>query len=82
MVESRGDEIDAVVLDLVMPDIDGEATFGEIRRLRPDLPVILTSGYDEERTAERFTAEHIAGFLRKPYEPDDLIRKVEKALET
>ena len=65
-----------------MPDLDGEATYREIHRLRPKLPVILTSGYDEERTADRFATAPIAGFLRKPYEPDDLIRKVEKALET
>ena len=40
------------------------------------------SGYSEERTAERFAGEHIDGFLRKPYEPDELTEKVAKALET
>jgi len=81
-VESRGDEIDAVVLDVVMPDIDGEEALREIRRLRPTMPVILMSGYSEERTAHRFAAEHIDGFLRKPYEPEELTEKLEKALET
>ena len=39
---------DAVVLDLVMPDVDGARVFEAIRRIRPDLPVILVSGYAEE----------------------------------
>lgn len=81
-VENRGDEIDAVVLDLVMPDMDGEETLREIRRSRPRIPVVLMSGYSEERTAERFAGEKIDGFLRKPYEPEELTEKVAKALET
>ncbi|HJO22657.1 MAG: hypothetical protein CMJ98_13825 [Planctomycetes bacterium] len=81
-VASQGDEIDVVILDLMMPDLDGEETLREIHRLYPNLPVILTSGYSEERSKQRFSAEHIAGFLGKPYEPTDLIEKVEKALGT
>ena len=80
IIESRGDEVGAVVLDLVMPEMDGEQTFREIRRLRPEMPVIVTSGYSEERTAERFAGDHIEGFLRKPYEPEELTEKVEAAL--
>ena len=67
-------------MDLVMPEMDGEQTFREIRRLRPEMPVIVTSGYSEERTAERFSGDRIEGFLRKPYEPDELTEKVEAAL--
>ena len=44
--------IDAVVLDLVMPEMSGEETFLEIRRICPDLPVVLASGYDREMTAD------------------------------
>ncbi|MEE2678076.1 MAG: PAS domain-containing protein [Myxococcota bacterium] len=80
ILEDRGEEIEAVVLDLVMPEMDGEQTFREIRRLRPEMPVIVTSGYSEERTAERFSGDRIEGFLRKPYEPDELTEKVEAAL--
>jgi CheY-like chemotaxis protein len=80
LLEERGDAIDAVVLDLVMPELDGEETLRALRRLRPAVPVLLTSGYDEERTAERFDDADIAGFLRKPYEPEELIAKVGAAI--
>jgi CheY-like chemotaxis protein len=72
--------IDAVVLDLAMPDLDGRETLVEIRRLRPGLPVVVASGYGEHTSAERFPAEEIACFIRKPYEPEDLIGAVRAAV--
>jgi PAS domain S-box-containing protein len=76
----RADEIDAVVLDLAMPDIDGERVLMEMRRLRDDVPVILATGYDPEWTASRLGATAFAGLLRKPYEPEVLIRRLREAL--
>ena len=63
-----------------MPDLDGEQTLREIRGTHPELPVVLTSGYDEERTADRFATLRVAGFLRKPYEPEELIERVRNAI--
>ncbi len=81
ILETRADPIGLVVLDLVMPDLDGEETLREIQRIRPDTPVILISGYEETQTAERFAEGEIAGFLRKPYEHEELVDRVEAALE-
>jgi len=75
-----GAKIDAVVLDLAMPDLDGAETLLEIRRLRPGLPVVVASGFSKDTSAERFPAEAVAAFVRKPYEPDDLIDAVRAAL--
>jgi PAS domain S-box-containing protein len=75
-----GKTIDAVVLDLTMPDLDGQETFLEIRTLLPDLPVVVASGFSEETTADRFPPDAIAAFVRKPYEPEDLIDAVRIAL--
>jgi signal transduction histidine kinase/CheY-like chemotaxis protein len=75
-----GAKIAAVVLDLAMPDLDGRDTLLEIRRLRPGLPVVVVSGFGEEASTERIVSEEIAAFLRKPYEPDDLIEAVRTAL--
>ena len=74
-----GEEIDAVVLDLVMPDMSGEEAFLEMRRLRPDLPVVISSGYDQGMT-ERVFARGAAGLVYKPYEPEDLVDRVRGAL--
>ena len=79
----RGDSgktIDAVVLDLTMPDLDGQETFLEIRAFLPDLPVVVTSGFSEESTADRFPPDEIAAVIRKPYEPEELVDAVRTAL--
>jgi PAS domain S-box-containing protein len=78
--EDLGKTIDAVVLDLTMPDLDGQETFLEIRALRPGLPVVVVSGFSEEATADRFPPDEIAAFVRKPYEPEDLIDAVRTSL--
>jgi CheY-like chemotaxis protein len=72
--------VDAVVLDLVMPDLSGEATFLALRERHPDLPVVLASGYDREQAAQRFSARGVADFVRKPFEPDALATSVRRAL--
>jgi PAS domain S-box-containing protein len=75
-----GKTIDAVVLDLTMPDMDGRETFLEIRALRPELPVVVASGFGEEATAGSFPLDEIAAFIRKPYEPEDLVDAVHDSL--
>jgi CheY-like chemotaxis protein len=75
-----GETIRAVVLDLTMPDLDGRETFQEIRALRPALPVIVVSGFSKEATADHFPPHEIAAFVRKPYEPEDLVEAIGVAL--
>jgi PAS domain S-box-containing protein len=77
---SHSGEIDAVVLDLVMPGVGGAEAFLEMLRIRPEIPVVVTSGYDKEMVAQRFAARGLAGFLYKPYEPEELVEAVRKAL--
>ncbi len=60
-------EIACVLLDLTMPQMDGEQVFREIRRLDPSVAVILCSGYSERDTTRRFAGQGLAGFLQKPY---------------
>jgi CheY-like chemotaxis protein len=74
------DEIVLVILDMTMPTMNGEETFREIRRVRADTPVILTSGYSEIEATRRFTAKGLAGFLEKPFTPSDLAAKLAKVV--
>ena len=60
-------KIACVVLDLSMPGMDGIATLAELRRVRPEVRVILTSGYAEQDATARFTHGGLAGFIQKPY---------------
>jgi two-component system cell cycle sensor histidine kinase/response regulator CckA len=67
-------EVKFVLLDMTMPELSGEETFRELRSLRPDLPVILSSGYNEVEATRRFCAKGYAAFLPKPFTPEDLAR--------
>jgi two-component system cell cycle sensor histidine kinase/response regulator CckA len=80
LLKQAGDEVRLVLLDLSMPQVNGEQTYRKLHALVPDLPVILTSGYNETEMSRRFTGQGLAGFLQKPYELEDLARKVKDAL--
>jgi two-component system cell cycle sensor histidine kinase/response regulator CckA len=77
--ERRASEVKLVVLDVTMPDLNGDQVLQELRRSRPDIPVLLCSGYSEEEMCHRFSAEDMAMFLQKPY-PFDVFRARLRAL--
>lgn len=64
--------VSAVVLDLTMPVMNGEQAFHAMRLLRPDLPVLLTSGYYPQDVAARFAGQPRVSFLKKPYSMAEL----------
>ena len=64
---THADEIVCVLLDLTMPHMDGEEAFGELTRIRPDVAVILCSGYNQQEATRRFAGKGLAGFVQKPY---------------
>lgn len=63
----KGDMIAGVLLDMSMPIMDGIAVFKELRRIRPDVRVILASGYSEREVAESFGEVGVNGFVQKPF---------------
>ncbi len=70
-------EITAVLLDLTMPELDGAECFLELRRIKPDVRVILSSGFDNNDSAiDRFMTEDGVGFIQKPYRPKQLVEKI------
>jgi signal transduction histidine kinase/CheY-like chemotaxis protein len=69
-----------VLLDLTMPGMDGVATFRQLKRLQPDVKVILFSGYDESEAIRLFTGEGLAGFIQKPFGVQELQSRLESIL--
>ena len=69
-----------VLLDLTMPRMDGEETFRELRRIRPDVRVIISSGYNEQESTNRFAGKGLAGFIQKPYGVRPLVEKIRQGL--
>jgi two-component system, cell cycle sensor histidine kinase and response regulator CckA len=69
-----------VLLDLTMPVMSGEQTLRELQTIRPDVRVLLTSGYNEVEAVQRFVGKGLAGFIQKPYTSLALAEKVKEAL--
>jgi len=74
---------DLIVLDLSMPFMDGEETFKRLRALNPNVVVLLSTGFltQGQDRIDRMTAAGLAGFIRKPHRPDELLSKVHSTLE-
>jgi len=76
------DEIVAVLLDLTMPQMDGVETMKSLQAIKPDVKVILSSGYCEEEVVERLSPDSgLMSFIQKPYKPEKLERQLRKAIE-
>ena len=80
LFRERAEEVSLVLLDLSMPGLSSEATFEELRRIRPGVPVLLSSGYAEAEATSRFVGRGLAGFIQKPYRPEALVAAVRRAL--
>ncbi len=79
-VESDRDGLDLVLMDLTMPRMDGREAFLALHRLAPGLPVILSSGYNEQDSLQAFEGEGPAAFLQKPYQLQELRRVLQGVL--
>ena len=64
---TQGHQVDLVILDLTMPHMDGAEAFQQLRQLRPDVRVVLASGYSKEDVMARFPENGPEGILQKPY---------------
>jgi two-component system, cell cycle sensor histidine kinase and response regulator CckA len=73
------DRISAVLLDLTMPRMDGHEVWRYIRRVRPDMKIIVSSGFDEAEAMRQFTETSGLDFIQKPYTATALVRKIRSA---
>jgi DNA-binding NtrC family response regulator len=77
----KRDQIDLVILDVVMPEMNGEATYAGLQQLDPAVAVLLTSGLRREsRAVQGLLREGAKGFLAKPFTLKDLGDAVSRAL--
>jgi PAS domain S-box-containing protein len=81
VITHMGDEIDLVILDMIMPGMDGGTTFDRIREIRPDIPVILSSGYAINGHADKIMRRGCNGFIQKPYNISELSQQIRKVLD-
>ncbi|MDR3701513.1 MAG: PAS domain S-box protein [Candidatus Sulfopaludibacter sp.] len=74
-------EFSLVVLDLSMPGMSGAQTLPELRRHRPEIPVLITSGYTESQAMHIFAGQDVAGFLQKPFSSQILVNRIAATLD-
>ncbi|MCU0693208.1 MAG: PAS domain S-box protein [Polyangiaceae bacterium] len=82
LYRQRHADVVCVLLDLMMPGMDGERTFCELRHINPQVHVIMTSGCNEMDVGQRFVGKSIAGFIQKPFDFQTLMRKLRESLQS
>ncbi|MEJ2664087.1 MAG: response regulator, partial [Spirochaetia bacterium] len=79
--KSRHKEISVVLLDMVMPKESGKQVFIEMRKINPEVKVILMSGFRKDQRVQEVLAMGVKGFLQKPFNQEELLSAVEAILQ-
>ncbi len=74
-------EIDLVILDMVMPVMDGRAAFDEIKKIDSEQKIFIISGYSQREDLEDMLQKGAIGFLRKPFQVKEIVNKIREILE-
>ncbi|MBR9985412.1 MAG: cache domain-containing protein [Desulfosarcina sp.] len=80
-VSETGNNIDLVILDLIMPGMDGSGTFDAIREIYPKMPIILSSGYSLKGKATDIMQRGCNAFIQKPFNISELSQLIRKVLD-
>jgi len=70
-----------VILDMIMPEMDGPATFRALRQLNPELKVLISSGFSQDSSVQKLLNSGAAGFVGKPYQTEDLLKAISQEIE-
>jgi two-component system cell cycle sensor histidine kinase/response regulator CckA len=80
-IKAFGNKIDLVIVDLIMPGMDGGKTFDCIREIHPQMPVVLSSGYAVNGQATEILQRGCNGFIQKPFNIAELSQKIRNIVE-
>jgi len=80
ILKSRDLKIDLVILDMVMPQINGQQTFEKIREVDPDMKVLICSGYTKEDKIKKMVQKGCNEYILKPFDVVALSEKLNKVL--
>ena len=81
MFADNKDKIQLVVLDMIMPKKSGKEAYDGIKQIRPDMKIIVSSGYTADRVNRDSVYKEGFDFLMKPVSPKDLLRKIREVLD-
>jgi CheY-like chemotaxis protein len=80
--KANKNNIDVVILDMIMPDMGGGETFDALKVIRPDIKVLLSSGYSIAGEASKILDRGCDGFIQKPFNMNQISRKIKEVLDS
>ena len=69
-----------VILDMIMPEMDGGETYDKMKKIDPDIKVLLSSGYSVDGQATEILERGCSGFIQKPFKIKKLAQKIRDIL--
>ena len=81
LFRSKPNDFDLVITDMTMPNMNGDKLAGELMKIRPDIPVIISTGYSKKISDERAADIGIKAFAMKPISKTDLAKTFRKVLD-
>jgi two-component system cell cycle sensor histidine kinase/response regulator CckA len=79
--KDKKDQIDIVILDMIMPEMDGGDTYDRLRKINPEIKVLLSSGYSVYGQATEILKRGCNGFIQKPFSMQDLSQKIREIMD-
>lgn len=81
LFKSKPDSFNLVIMDMIMPEMNGKDCFKAIRKIRADIKVIVSSGYADEKDLAEMQSDGLSGFLKKPYNKATITQVVADSLK-
>ncbi len=79
--KAKAEKINLILMDMIMPKMNGKDAYDEIRRIKPDLKVLFSSGYTADFIENRGGLEEGFELIMKPVQPMELLRKIREMLD-
>ncbi len=79
--KANRNNIDVVILDMIMPDMGGRETFDALKEIRPDIKVLLSSGYSIAGEASKILDRGCDGFIQKPFNMKQISHKIKEVMD-
>jgi CheY-like chemotaxis protein len=76
--QNSRDKIDMIIMDMIMPGMSGSETFDHLRKIKPDVKILLSSGYSVDGQATKILQRGCNGFIQKPFNINQLAQKIQK----
>jgi len=70
----------AVILDVIMPEMDGVQIYKALKKINPNIPVLVSTGYASNKQTVELKELGVEGFLKKPYRQSELVKAINKAI--